>query len=684
MTTKVNANDLSRREFLKLVGTGGVGLVLAIYLDSCAPAPLEPASATPSATAAVPPTAIPPTVTSTPTPVPIPGWEPSIYLKIDVEGNVTVTAFRSEMGQGIRTAIAMILAEELDADWSSIRIEQAPADPAFGDQVTGGSVSISSNFGTLRHAGAVARAMLVAAAAQSWDVAPENCITEAGFVIHPDGNQRLAYKDLAQAAAQLEMPKQVETKAKAEYRIMGTNIVHWDAPAILTGKATYGVDIRLPGMYFAAIARCPVFGGAFASHDDSQALAVPGVIQVVEMKDRIAVVAANTWAAFRGRDALQITWDEGRNADMSSASLRESAAKGVHQAGSVGEGSIDAVYDTPYEAHATMEPMNCTAYVHDGICEVWAPTQSPQDVRRAVGSALGFDRENVIVNVTLLGGGFGRRLQTDYAEEAALLSQAINAPVQVMWTRADDLQHDYYEDLSVMYASGSTEKPSAPHVSRSTTSGLGVPTGAWRSVENFPEAFAAQSFVDELAVALDRDPFDLRLELYSGRARDVIQVAGEKSNWSEPLPEGWGRGMAYHATFGVTHVAQVAEISVDDQGQVTVHRVVCAVDCGQVVNPDNVAAQMESGIVFGLTAAIKAQTTIENGRVQQNNFYDYPILRMDEMPVIEVYVVETDNNPSGIGEMGVPPIAPAIANAVYAATGQRVRHVPILPQDIVG
>jgi len=669
MATKDRIIQLTRRDFLKLAGTAGAGLAFSVYLEACAPV------ADPPEIAPVIPT------DSGPTPIPSFMWEPNIYLKIDHQGILTVIAFRSEMGQGIRTAIAMLIADELDLEWSSVRMEQAPADGRYGDQVTGGSQSIRTQYGTLRKAGATARQMLVNAAAQTWAVSADQCETKAGQVIHPDGKQKLPYGQLVEAAAEMDIPGDVKLKDNASLHLVGTKIGHWDAPEIVTGKAVYGLDVRLPDMLFAVIARCPVFGGRYSSYDDSETLTIPGVRQVVALPTSIAVVGDNSWAVIQGRNALKVIWDEGRQASLSSEDLLSQATDNLPRPGSAGDDSIDAVYTMPYEAHATMEPMNSTAYVNDEVCEVWAPTQNPQEVQRMISRMVGISRKNITVHVPLLGGGFGRRLQADYAVEAAQVSQAIQAPVQVLWTRDDDMHHDYYHEMSVHYARGSLSAIRMPRIQ--TRGGSGVPTGAWRSVGEFSQAYPTQCFIDEIAVAAQRDPLDVRLELYQDRAVEVIKLAAEKADWGGPLPDGWGRGMGYHATFGVTYVAQVAEVSVDVSGKVRVHRVVCAVDCGKVVNPDAVTAQMEGGIAFGLTAALKAEATFENGRAQQNNFHDYPILQMSEMPVVEVYIMESEERPTGIGEMGVPPIAPAVANAVFNATGKRVRHIPIRPEDLV-
>jgi isoquinoline 1-oxidoreductase beta subunit len=662
-------NQLSRRDFLKVLGTTGASLLFGIYLSGC------DQTETSKSTSAL-----------TETTVPAPGLpagmlQPNIFLKIDSDGTTTITAFRSEMGQGVRTALAMILAEELDADWDSVVIEQAPADRAYGDQVTGGSASISGSYFELRMAGAAVRQLLVNAAATIWKVDPAECVTEPGFVIHLDGDRKLSYGELVGTASEMKLPKlgDYSLKTEAEFRIIGTNVHHWDAPNIITGKTVYGMDVKLPGMLYAAIARCPNFSGSIANFDGSKAFDINGVHSVQVIDNWIAVVAENTWTAIKGRDALEISW-EGGNTDLSSATIRAALAERAPQPGSAAEGQMDAVYEFPYQAHVPMEPMNCVADVQGDSCQVWAPTQNAQDVHRAVQSALKLSRDAVKVHVTLMGGGFGRRLQSDYAVEAAKLSQSLERPVQVVWTRSDDIQHDFYHPLHYLYVSGNPQDNSRPRV-RSYDGGSFIPTGAWRSVGNHPDAFARECFIDELALARGTDPLEFRRGIYNGRSLAVIEMAASKAGWGDPLPEGWGRGLAYHATFGVTHVAMVADVEVTP-GNIQTHKVTCAVDCGIALNPDNIAAQMEGGIAFGLTAALKAGVTVDQGRIKESNFHDCPILQIDEMPLVEVHIIEGSSDPTGIGEMGVPPIAPALANALFNATGVRVRHLPIKPQDL--
>jgi len=675
--------QINRRDFLKILGTTGASLVVGIYLSGCDADEVPEVTSKPEISKESPT----PHNTAIPTALPAGMLEPNIFIKIDSDNTVTITAFRSEMGQGIRTAIAMIIADELDADWNTVIIKQAPADSAFGDQVTGGSASIQRHYGIMRRAGAVAREMLKSAAAENWGIKASECTTGAGFVIHPDGETKHSYGALAGVASAQEIPNEREAplKTEDEYRIIGTGVHHWDAPEIITGNAIYGIDVKLPNMLYATMARPRSFGVSLRSFDDSSSMAISGVRHVFEIGNQVAVVAESTWAALKGRAALDVEWSESNNADLSSANIREALAGRVPVLGSANEGRIEAVYEMPFEAHVPMEPMNCTAHLHDGICEVWASTQNPQEARRLVAQYTGIPKDSVTINVPLIGGGFGRRLNADYAVEAAMVSQKIGAPVQVIWTRDDDIQHDYYHPISHHYVSGDPSAPLRPNV-RTSSGDSYIPTGAWRSVGEFTTAFPTQSFISELAHAAGQDPLDLWLELYShsSRATATIELAAEKAGWGEPLPEGWGRGIAYHATFGVTHVAMVMDVEVDSTGNVRVHRVVVAVDCGQVINPNNVAAQMEGGIAFGLTAALKAEITLEKGSVQQNNFNDCPILRIDEMPIVDVHIIESDRAPTGIGEMGVPPVAPAVANAIFAATGKRVRHIPIRADDLLG
>lgn len=649
--------DLSRRQFIKVSALAGGGLLIGISLPACTTGNKGPAramTATPGGDAVL---------------------EPSVFVRIDGTGNVTVTAFRSEMGQGIRTAFAMIVAEELDADWSSVRVEQAPADPAYGDQLTGGSLSVSDNFTSLQQAGAVARLMLVRSAAERWGVDPESCRTEAGWVIHPDGDPRLSYGDLAGSAAELQAPGlgEVVLKDPAQYRIVGTRVPLCDAGDIVAGRAVYTSDVTVPGMVYAVLARPPVSGGSVKSFDAAATRQVPGVRDVVEIPQGVAVVADDTWAAIRGRDALDVTWNEPDTSAWSSKDILRDLAGQVTTGGGKG---LEADYSLPYFAHAGMEPMCCVADVRSDRCEIWAPCQDPRPAASTAAMITSLPEESITLHIPLIGGRFGRGLQTDFVEEAVELSKAVGAPVKLVWTREDDVRHDYYHPLTLVHVSGTPESQWGVQMDR-LTADWAVPTGPWRAVDNVALAFAHESFVDEIAATRGQDPVELRLETVREDARPCVKLAAEKSGWGTPLPTGWGRGMAYHATWDVTDVAEVAEVSVEDDGTIRVHRVVCVVDCGMVVNPDTVEAQMEGGIVFGLTAALKDPITLEGGRVVQGNFDDYRLLRFDEMPVVEVYIVPSEGPPHGVGEMGNPPIAPAVANAVFAATGKRVRSLPL-------
>ncbi|MGD8464463.1 MAG: xanthine dehydrogenase family protein molybdopterin-binding subunit [Anaerolineae bacterium] len=678
-------STLSRRKFLKVSVAAGAGLTIGIYLSGCQGSPMP-----------TPPPTSPPEPTAAPEPAAISEesglLEPNVYLTVDKRGIATIRSFRSEMGQGIRTAIAMIVAEELDVEWPAVRIEQSPTDPAYGNQVTGGSVSISRHYVTLRQAGGAAREMLVTAAANRWGIEAASCLTESGEVIHPDGEQRLPYGELVDAAAELPIParQEVQLKDPQDFRIIGTPMPLYDALQMVKGSTIYGSDVSVPDMLYATVARCPEFGGEVGSFDATPARAVVGVRDVIQIDSGIAVVADNTWAAIQGRAVLDITCQEGSYAAWDSASIRQLLVENSPQPGEAaadGGAALDAAYDIPYLAHATMEPMTCVADVRADRCEVWAPTQDPQRAKRRTGFITGLPEEAIIVHVPHIGGGFGRRLEVDYVVEAVQISQAVGAPIKLVWTREDDIQHDFYHPLSYNYVRAElddTGRPAAMPRVRSQPMRIGVPTGYWRSVENFTEAFARESFLDEIAAQNGLDPYELRRELLPARASAVVDLAATQAGWGSPLPEGWGRGIAYYATHGATHVAQVAEVSVSSDGTVRVHRVVCAVDCGTVVNPDTVKAQMAGGIAFGLTAALKADITIEAGRTQQSNFHDYPLLRMDEMPVVEVHIVSSDESPRGIGEMGVPPIAPAVANAIFAATGKRLRRLPILAEDLHG
>jgi isoquinoline 1-oxidoreductase beta subunit len=693
---------LGRREFLKVAAGTGAGLWLGVHLPSRAGA-AETGSLAPDA-----------------------------YLRIDPGGTVTVFLAKSEMGQGTYTGMAVLVAEELEADWTTVRVVQADADPKrYGNMSTGGSRSVRQFFDPLRKTGAAAREMLVAAAARKWGVDRAACRAENGAVVHAASGRKLGYGLLAALAAREEVPKDPPLKDPKDWRLIGRKVPRLDAPDKVRGRARFGIDVRVPGMRFAAVARPPVVGGKVARFDAAKARAVPGVRDVVEVPSGVAVVADSTWAALKGREALGATFDPGPNGALDQAALARLLAEApvddpparregdVEQALGAAAQRLAATYELPLLAHATMEPMNCTADVRGGAAELWAPTQAPTWAQADVAKALGIDADRVKVHVTFLGGGFGRRSMPDFPVEAALVSKAARAPVQVVWTREDDMRHDYYRpagrnELRAGLDAGGRitawhHRVRSPSIMRqlfgaaSRNGGapdvvegaigfpyragavlvdaampeVGLRLGWWRSVYASQNAFPEECFLDELAAAAGQDPLAFRLAHLpeASRLRAPLRLAAEKAGWGRPLPSGRGRGIACHTSFG-SHVAEVAEVSVE-KGRLRVHRVVAAVDLGVALNPDSVEHQVEGGIVYALSAVLRGEITLAKGAVVQGNFDDYEPLRIDEMPAVEVHVVPSREPPGGIGEPGVPPLAPAVANALFAATGKRVRRLPI-------
>lgn len=615
--------------------------------------------------------------------------------------------------------------------------------PALGGQITGGSASVKGFFEPLRKSAASVREMLIGAAAAQWGVAPETLRARNGEVFDPASKRTAKYGTLLEAAAKITPPATPKLKDPKDFRYIGKSVKRLDSPEKVNGSGIFGIDVKVPGMLTATILRPAVIGGKVSSVDDTAAKAIKGVRNVVRLDSGVAVVADNYWAAKKGRDALKVTWDEGAMKSVSSDAMYQAnvdaakTAKGVEakKVGDVAAGrskaakTIDAVYYAPYLAHATMEPMNATAHVRADGCEVWSGIQAQMVVQGQVAKLLGIAPEKVKVNNTLLGGGFGRRLG-DYVMDAVRLSKTTGKPVKVVWTREDDMDGDFFRPSSYNVMSAGLDAAGAPvfwqHriVSPSIMASLGpalfgfspppdrlddtategahtlpyetqnllvdwvpinhgVPVGFWRSVGSSHTAFSTECFLDELAHAAGKDPLAFRTSLLEKHPRyvGVLKLAAEKAGWSKPAAKGIGRGIAVHESFG-SYVAQVAEVSVAKDGNVRVHRVVCAVDCGQVVNPDTVNAQMESGIVYGLTAALYGEITLKDGRVEQRNFYDYKMLRMNEMPKVEVYIVPSTEKHGGVGEPGTPPIAPAVVNAIFAATGKRIRSLPIRREEL--
>jgi isoquinoline 1-oxidoreductase beta subunit len=673
---------------------------------------------------------------------------PFAYVKIAPDETVTIVSNHSEMGQGVYTSLPMLFNEELQADWSKIRVESAPVDatynhPVFGMQMTGGSTTTAAEWDHYRQLGAAARVVLVAAAAQQWKVDPSACRVENGVVIHGPTSKRATYGSLAEAAAKLPVPTDVPLKDPKSFTLIGKPTRRLDTPPKTNGTAQFGLDVTLPGMLTAVIARSPVFGGKVASFDAAESQQVPGVKAIVQVPSGVAVIAERFWPAKLGRDKLKIKWDEGENSNISTTKLladfsAQSASPGKlakktgdpQSALANAAKKISAEYDVPYLAHAMMEPLNCVVDLRADSCEIWTGTQFETVDRANAAKTAGLAPEKVQIHTTLLGGGFGRRANpaSDFVIEAVQVAKVAKAPVKVVWTREDDTHGGWYRPMwhdrfaAGLDANGNPVAWTHTIVGQSIMAGtpfeaftikdgvdsasvegaadllygipnlqvdlhspkIGVPVQWWRSVGHSHTGFSVEAFFDEVAHAGGKDPYHLRRTLLAKQPRmlAVLNLAAEKAGWGKPLPKGVGRGIATHFSFD-SYVAQVIEASVEKDGNVRVHRVVCAVDCGRVVNPDTVKAQMEGGINFGLTAALKTEITLENGRVQQGNFNDYPMLRMFEAPAIEVFIVPSEEKPTGVGEPSVPPVAPALSNAIFAATGKRVRRLPIRNSDVV-
>jgi isoquinoline 1-oxidoreductase beta subunit len=665
-------------------------------------------------------------------------FAPNAFIRIDSAGKTTLVMPQVEMGQGVYTSIPMILAEELDADFSQLTLQHAPpsdklyGNPTFGLQVTGNSNSIRAFWMPLRNAGASARAMLVQAAAQQWQVEPASCTTSNGQVMHAESGRKLSYGTLAEAAGKQTPPKDVPLKDPKNFTLIGKPLKRLDTPDKVNGKAVYGIDAMLPGMKFATLAACPVFGGKVGKVDDSAARKVPGVQKIIVLDDLVAVVGDHMWAAKKGLDALVVTWDEGPNANISSKDiwqhLRASSEKDgavAKSAGDIAKGlatgdRFDASFELPFLAHAAMEPLNATVHLRPDSCEIWTGTQIVSRVQSEAAKAAGLPVEKVIVNNHLLGGGFGRRLEPDMVVAAVRIAKQVDGPVKVVWTREEDIQHDIYrpvyrdtiaatlsggkivgwkyrvtgsailarwlppafqKGIDIDAIDAAVDMPyDIPnfHVEYVQAEPPAVPTGFWRGVGPNNNVFAVECFMDELARKAGKDPVDFRRSMLGKQPRflNVLNLAAEKANWGQSLPARVGRGVCVQPSFA-SFIATVVEAEVDEQGEVLLRRVTSVVDTGIAVNPDTVMAQLEGGLIFGLTAALYGEITIDKGRVQQSNFNDYRMLRIDQVPKIEVHVVKSGEPPGGIGETGVNAGPPALRNAIYAATGVALRRLPI-------
>jgi isoquinoline 1-oxidoreductase beta subunit len=716
------ATTVGRREFIKTGAAIGGGLLVSLY----APLPRGTSSALAAEQK---------------------DFALNAFVRIGTDESVTVISAHSEMGQGVYTSLPMLLNEELQADWSKIRVEAAPVDkvynhPVFGMQMTGGSTTSPAEWERYRKVGATARVMLVEAAAAKWGVEASSCQVEKGVVVHAATNNRATYGSLADAAAKLTPPANVPLKNPKDFTLVGKPTRRLDTPSKVNGTAQFGLDVSVPGMLTAVVARSPVFGGKVAKLDAREALKVPGVKAVEQVPSGVAVIAEHFWPAKLGREKLVIEWDLGPNAGLSTEKMLRDFAETSQKPGAIAKKTGDpeaalktaaktvtAEYDVPYLAHAMMEPLNCVVDLRQDGCEIWTGTQFETVDRANAAQVAGLPPEKVQIHTTLLGGGFGRRANpsSDFVVEAVHVAKAAKAPVKVVWTREDDIRGGWYrpmwhdrfvagldangdpiawthtivgqsimqgtlfESFTIKDGIDSTSVEGAADVLYGLpnlqvdlhTPKIGVPVQWWRSVGHSHTGFSVEAFFDEVAHAGGKDPYELRRKLLANqpRMKAVLELAAQKANWGSKMPPGVGRGIATHFSFD-SYVAQVVEASVAKNGEVRVHRVVCALDCGLVINPDTVRAQMEGGIIFGLTAALKTEITLKNGRIEQSNFHDYQMLRISESPKIEVHIVSSGENPTGVGEPGVPPVAPALANAIFAATGKRVRRLPIRASDL--
>jgi isoquinoline 1-oxidoreductase subunit beta len=706
-----SASGLSRRRFLQAGVAAGGGLLLSVSLPF-AGGDTEAADT----------------------------FAPNAFIRIGGDGEIVLTMPYVEMGQGTYTAIPMLIAEELEVDLKQVRLEHAPpneklyANPLLGVQATGNSNAIRGAWQPLRQAGATARTMLVSAAAKRWNVDPASCHAQSGEVLHAATGRRIKYGELAADAARMPIPDRVTLKRREDFKLIGTPAKRLDTPAKVNGSAIYAIDVRLPGMKVATLAQSPVFGGRLKSVDDTAAKAVKGVRQIVRLDDAVAVVADHMGAAKKGLAVLKIEWDDGPHAKLATEEIARELEQATLGSGAVAQNisdadkamasaatKVEATYQVPFLAHATMEPMNCTVHFRKDECEIWIGSQAMARVRAMAAKAAGLPPEKVVVHNHLIGGGFGRRLEADGAVRAVEIAKHVDGPVKVVWTREEDIQHDMYRPYWFDRIAAGLDDKGRPvawknrfagssviarwlppafkngldpdstegaidlvydlpnfHVEYVRVEPPGIPTAFWRSVGPSHNVFVTESFMDELAAAAKQDPVAYRRALLdkSPRAKAVLDLAAEKSGWGQALPERVGRGVALQFVFA-TYMAHVAEVEVAKDGAVRVRRVVCAVDCGTVVNPDTVQAQIQSAIIFGATAALYGEITLKNGRIEQTNFDTYQMLRINEAPAIEVHVVKSSEPPGGMGEAGTSAIAPAVVNAIFAATGKRLRKLPV-------